>query len=151
MRDAGDSELNQMGNFRYTVDIYAPPERIWAAFVDVERWPEWTSTVTRVQRLDGGPLAVGSQTKIWQPQLTPVIWRVTVLDEAACVFMWTTSKPGIQVTATHKVEANGNGVRVTLSLDYLGLVGALMAWQLKDLNWDYLTREAAGLKQRCEQ
>jgi hypothetical protein len=30
-------------------------------------------------------------------------------------------------------------------------VGALMAWQLKDLNWDYLTMEAAGLKQRCEQ
>jgi hypothetical protein len=26
-----------------------------------------------------------------------------------------------------------------------------MAWQLKDLNWDYLTMEAAGLKQRCEQ
>ena len=140
-----------MGNFRYTVEVFAPPERIWAVLVDVDRWPEWTPTVTRVERLEEGPLAVGSQTKIWQPQLTPVVWRVTVLDEAAGVFTWTTSKPGIQVTATHTIEANGDGVRVTLSLDYSGLVGVLMAWQLKDLNWDYLTREAAGLKQRCEQ
>jgi hypothetical protein len=107
--------------------------------------------VTRAQRLEEGPLAVGSQTKIWQPQLTPVIWRVTVLDETAGVFTWTTSKPGIQVTATHKIEPSGDGAKVTLSLDYSGLVGALMAWQLKDLNWDYLAREAAGLKQRCEQ
>jgi hypothetical protein len=107
--------------------------------------------VTRAQRLEGGPLVVGSQTKIWQPKLTPVTWRVTVLDETAGVFTWTTSKPGIQVTATHKMETNGSGVRVTLSLDYSGLVGALMAWQLKDLNWDYLTTEAAGLKRRCEQ
>jgi uncharacterized membrane protein len=140
-----------MENFRYTVEVFAPPERIWAVFVDVERWPEWTPTVTRAQRLEGGPLAVGSQTKIWQPKLTPVIWRVTVLDETAGVFTWTTSKPGIQVTATHKMETNDGGARVTLSLDYSGLVGALMAWQLKDLNWDYLTMEAAGLKQRCEQ
>jgi uncharacterized membrane protein len=140
-----------MGNFLYTVEVFAPPERIWATLVDLERWPEWTPTVTRVERLEEGPLAVGSQTKIWQPQLTPVIWRVTVLDETAGVFTWTTSKPGIRVTATHKMDANGDGVRVTLSLDYSGLVGALMAWQLKDLNWDYLTREAVGLKQRCEQ
>jgi uncharacterized membrane protein len=140
-----------MGNFRYTVEVFAPPERIWVVFVDVERWPEWTPTVTRAQRLEEGPLAVGSQTKIWQPQLTPVIWRVTVLDETAGVFTWTTSKPGIQVTATHKIEPSGDGAKVTLSLDYSGLVGALMAWQLKDLNWDYLAREAAGLKQRCEQ
>jgi uncharacterized membrane protein len=140
-----------MGNFRYTVEVFAPPERIWVVFVDVERWPEWTPTVTRAQRLEEGPLAVGSQTKIWQPQLTPVIWRVTVLDETAGVFTWTTSKPGIQVTATHKIEPSGDGAKVTLSLDYSGLVGALMAWHLKDLNWDYLAREAAGLKQRCEQ
>lgn len=140
-----------MGNFRYTVEVLAPPERIWAVLVDVERWPEWTPTVTRVERLEEGPLAVGSQTKIWQPQLAPVIWRVTVLDETAGVFTWIASKLGIRVTATHKLEPHGDGVRVTLSLDYSGLVGALMAWQLKDLNWDYLTREAAGLKQRCEQ
>jgi hypothetical protein len=29
-----------MGNFRYTVEVFAPPERIWVVFVDVERWPE---------------------------------------------------------------------------------------------------------------
>ncbi|MGO9437864.1 MAG: SRPBCC family protein [Terracidiphilus sp.] len=139
-----------MGNFLYTVEIYAAPERVWAAFVDVERWPEWTPTVTRVKRMDENPLAVGSRTKLWQPQLMPAVWRVTVLDESVGLFKWTAGLPGIQVTATHRVQPTPNGSHVTLSLDYTGLLGPLMAWQLKNLNWDYLTKEANGLKRFCE-
>ena len=47
------------------------------------------------------------------------------------------------------MSKNGSS-HVTLSLDYTGFLGPLIAWLLKDLNWDYLTREAAGLKRRCE-
>jgi len=36
------------------VDIAAPPGGVWAVIADVERWPEWTPTVTRLQRLDRG-------------------------------------------------------------------------------------------------
>jgi hypothetical protein len=79
------------------------------------------------------------------------VWRVTELDESAGVFTWVTGKPGIQITATHRIEPTLEGSRLTLTLDYTGLLGPLMAWQLKDLNWDYLTREAAGLKRFCEQ
>jgi uncharacterized protein YndB with AHSA1/START domain len=140
-----------MGKFRYTAEIFAPPERVWTATVDVERWPEWTPTVTRVKRMEDGPLAVGSKTKIWQPKLTPVVWRVTELDEAAGIFIWVTGKPGIQIAGMHQVEPTLHGCQLTLTLDYTGLLGPFMAWQLKDLNWEYLTREAAGLKRFCEQ
>ena len=141
-----------MGSFRYTAEIFALPARVWAALVDVEHWPEWTPTVTRVQRMEDSPLALGSRTKIWQPKLMPAEWRVIALDENAGVFTWVTSKPGIQITATHRIEPSTTreGTHVTLVLDYAGLLGPLMAWQFKDLNWDYLTKEAAGLKRLCE-
>ena len=37
-----------MTHFSVTVDIPAPPDRVWAVIADVERWPEWTPTVTRI-------------------------------------------------------------------------------------------------------
>jgi uncharacterized membrane protein len=139
-----------MPSFRYTVEIFAPPERVWQVLIDVERWPEWTPTVTRVERLEASPFAIGSRTKIWQPQLMANAWRVTALDERAGDFTWEASRPGIKVIAAHRLEPTSDGVRVTLTLDYRGLLGPLMALQLKGLNWDYLTKEAQGLKRRCE-
>ena len=53
-----------MGNFRYTVEVFAPPERIWAVLVDVDRWPEWTPTVTRVQRLEEAGVITGYTAQI---------------------------------------------------------------------------------------
>jgi hypothetical protein len=123
---------------------------VWEVLTDVARWPEWTPTVTRVERVEDGQLEVGSRTKIWQPQLMANTWQVTALNEQAGDFTWQTNRPGIKVIATHRVEPTSDGVRVTLTLDYRGLLGPLMAWQLKALNWDYLTREAQGLKRRCE-
>ncbi len=57
----------------------------------------------------------------------------------------------MQVIARHHAElAPGGSTRLTLELAYRGLFGRLMAIQLKHLNWDYLTREAKGLKAHCE-
>ena len=83
--------------------------------LDVERWPEWTTSVSKVQRMDIGPLTLGSRTRIWQPKLMPAVWQVTSLDEQRHIFAWTTHTFGIKIIARHQVDAIGARSRVTLS------------------------------------
>jgi uncharacterized protein YndB with AHSA1/START domain len=37
-----------VNRFSITAGIPAAPVRVWAVLADVERWPEWTPSVTRV-------------------------------------------------------------------------------------------------------
>ena len=58
--------------------IARPPADVFAALIDVEHYPEWliASGITRVERLDAGPLGAGSGLRISQT----VAGRSTVLD-----------------------------------------------------------------------
>lgn len=139
-----------MSDFRYVVEIRVSPPRVWSVLLDVEHWPEWTTSVTKVRRMDIGPLTLGSRTRIWQPKLMPAVWRVTSLDEKRHIFAWTTHVFGMKIVARHQVESVGVLSRVILSINYSGILGPFVARMLRDLNWDYLAREGTGLRKRCE-
>ena len=66
------------------VEIDAPAAVVWDVFSDVERWPEWTASVTRLVALDGPGLAVGKRFEIKQPRMPKLVWEVTDVD-AGCV------------------------------------------------------------------
>ena len=131
------------------VDIDASPEKVFAVLCDVERWPEWTSTMISVQRLDGGPFAVGSRTRVRQPKLRPAVWQVTEL-ESERNFTWTTGAPGLRMKAEHSVEPQGGGSRVALSFEISGPIGPVISRLYGGLIERYITTESQGLKQRCE-
>jgi len=135
--------------FSVAVNINAPPQRVLAVLCDVERWPEWTSTVTHVQRLDRGPFAVGSSARVLQPKLRPAVWQVTELD-ANCSFTWVTRAPGVRMTAGHYVEAQGDGSRAALSFEISGLLGPIISRLYRGLIQQYVATEAQGLKRRSE-
>jgi hypothetical protein len=117
---------------------------------DVERWPEWTPTVTSIRLLDRGALTVGSRAIIRQPKLPPAKWRVTELDEPHRSFTWVSWGPGVRVIARHWVEACGEGSRATLSLRFSGVLAGLFACVTRGLNDRYLAMEAKNLKKRSE-
>ena len=57
------------------VEIEAPAAVVWDVFSDVERWPEWTASVTRLVALDGPGLAVGKRFEIKQPRMPKLVWE----------------------------------------------------------------------------
>jgi hypothetical protein len=138
-----------MTDFLKSVAIDAPTERVWAATIDIERWPEWTPTVTRARRLGSGPMHVGSRFLIHQPKLPPALWVVGALEPLRTMIL-KTGMPGMRVIAHHRLEPKGEGCAVTLSVHFEGLFGGLLARWTGDLNHRYLEIEAAGLKRYCE-
>lgn len=133
-----------------SIDIDAPPERVWAVMTDIERWPEWTASVTNVELLQPGPLAVGSEARISQPRFGTWTWRVTTLDPGAS-FTWETARPGTRMVATHTVVPRGAGSGARLVVDSNGLAVTLLGWALAGTGRRYVEMEAQGLKRRSEE
>ena len=137
--------------FDTTVQTDAPVEAVWAALVDVRRWPEWTESMQDVRWLDDDGLRVGARARIKQPGTPAVTWTVTQLDEGRA-FVWEASSPGVTTVGTHAVSAAGDpgGSTLTLGLQQSGalawLVGALTGARTRR----FVQLEADGLKRAAE-
>jgi uncharacterized membrane protein len=135
---------------RIAIDVAAPPRRVWDVLVDVERWPDWTESVTSVRPLDAGPLAVGSRFELSQPRLPTGTYTVTAL-EAGKDFTWEQRQPGSTVSAHHEcTPLPDGGTRVELKVVMTGAFGGIVGRLYRKLTERYLAMEAAGLKARAE-
>lgn len=136
--------------FKQSVSINAPTSTVWAVLSDVERWPEWTASVTSVERLDGGAFSVGSRVRVKQPRLPVAIWRVTALEPGR-FFTWKAQGAGAKTVATHRIDPDGRGgSAVTLGLDQTGLLASLIGRFFGGMVRRYMAMEARGLKARSE-
>ena len=133
------------------IEVAAPIERVWEVLVDVERWPEWTDSVTSVRRLDEGQLAIGSRVEISQPRIPTGTYTVTGLEPGRS-FSWEQRQPGSMVVAHHACTplADG-GTHVELRVVMGGAVGGIVGRMYRKLTDRYLAMEAAGLKARSEE
>lgn len=133
-----------------SVDIDAPPERVWAVMSDVEAWPQWTASVTSVKRLDSGHFDVGSRARVKQPKFPPAVWTVEEIVPGRS-FTWVAGAPGFRAVGHHMVEPTPTGSRATLTFDQHGVIGELVGKFSADITNRYVHLEAAGLKRRSEE
>ena len=134
---------------RHDVTIAASPARVWAILTDVERWPERIPTVDTVERLEPGPLVVGSRTRLRQPRLPEAVWTVTELDEGTS-FTWRSRSPGMAIDAGHCVELRDRGSRLELSVAITGPLSRIGWLMTRSLTQRYVEIEAASIKQAAE-
>ena len=50
--------------FSSSVVIDAPPEKVFSLVDNLEEWPQWIPSITRIEKLSDGPLKEGSQIRV---------------------------------------------------------------------------------------
>src|SRR5262249_50688801 len=124
-------------------------EHVWAVLTDVERWPEWTASMTSVAYVKGSSIAVGSRARIKQPRLPEVLWEVTEVEPGQS-FSWQAGSAGITTLATHRLTPEpAGGVSVHLGIRQRGPLAWLVGLLTAGMTRRYVGMEAEGLKQRC--
>ena len=132
------------------IEIDAPADRVWPVIEDVERWSEWTASVTSIEIVDGRPFGEGTTATVKQPRLPEAVWTVTQHDPPRS-FRWESTAPGVRSMGDHAVRPAGDGRSVaTLVFEQRGPLGALTGLLFGRLIRRYVDTEAEGLKRRAE-
>jgi hypothetical protein len=137
-------------NLQASVDIRAGTKSVWDTLMDLERWPEWTRSIDKVERLDSIEFGVGSRVRVRQPRIPVAVWTVTEF-ELGRSFTWVSEAFGIKSAATHLLQPRDDGVvSVTLTLVQTGWLAWLVRSRAEKTAREYLAMESQGLKRRCQ-
>ena len=112
--------------------IAAPPERVWAGLVDVDRMGEWMKGLVKIERLTEGPLAVGSQfsetRKMFGREATEV-FEVTKFEPPRLLELYVDGKKGSsgcgEYRFRHILTPEGAGTRLVLDGEIGGQSGCM--------------------------
>ncbi|WP_017623884.1 SRPBCC family protein [Nocardiopsis chromatogenes] len=135
--------------YETTRQIAARPEEVWPVLTDVERWPEWSPTVSSVRALDGGTMRLGARYRLVQRRTPPAVWSVTVFAPGR-EFTWDTRFLGARMTAEHHLDAADGATRVRLVLSLEGRAAPVLASIVGARMRRFVDIEATALKWRCE-
>lgn len=129
--------------------IAAPADTVWRLTTDVTNLPSLTPTMQKVERLDDGPLQVGSRTRIKQPGQSAAVWTVTRIEPGS-EFVWETKRLWLRMVGGHRIEDLDGSCRNVLSLELTGpgsgLLGALIGSTVRKA----IATENAGFKTAAE-
>jgi uncharacterized protein YndB with AHSA1/START domain len=136
--------------FEKTIEIKVPRAKVWAALVDIQSWPLWSESMTKIERLDDGPFGMGSEALITQPNVPALTWKVVAFEPGES-FAWQATARWVTTWASHQIAAAGDGrCVVTLAIKQSGALAWLASLALGKQTRRYVEMEAKGLKRYCE-
>ena len=139
-----------MSIFTAEATTSASPTQTWRALIDITDWPRWTPSYKSIERLDDGPVVVGSRARVRQPRLAAAIYEVAEVDEGQN-FTWTSNAAGVRTVARHRlVPTSDGGTRIELAAELSGwLAGPVKAFLGRRIQ-RYVDLEANGIKAAAE-
>ena len=130
--------------------IKTPPERVWAAYLDLTGWLAWNPHMRELRLLTEGPLAVGSRARLVLKTGLRSTWEVTELNLGHS-FAWTASlAPGLRLVFDHVVEPLDGGSRAVLGIEASGPVAVVAGPVLRFVYARNLDHSLAALKRLLE-
>lgn len=133
--------------FAREVVIDARPDAVFDVLLDIESWPQWTKSMTSLERLTPGELAVGSRVRIRQPYMGARTWVITELIRPSR-FTWESTQAGVRLVARHDHVAQGRSTVARLGVSIGGVMGSLVAPLAAARTRRFLELEANGLAAR---
>lgn len=138
-----------MRTFSTTCHIEAPSAKVWSILMDLARWPEWNTTVPRVE----GKLAAGGRITVYSSASPGRAFPITVSVLIPTTRMvWTGGMPlGLfkgQRSFSLQEPAPGQTM-FTMTEVFSGLLAPLIVRSLPDLQ-PYFDEFAASLKRTAE-
>jgi carbon monoxide dehydrogenase subunit G len=135
--------------FEHTIDIDAPPDRVWAILSDLPPWGTWTTSVKSFEWVELDLLAEGAKARLELQGAPPAVWTVTSVDEGKS-FVWEARIRGVYTVAGHYIAPRGGGSSLTLTLDQTGLLATLIKPMISKVSRRNMQIEAEGLKRASE-
>ncbi len=105
-----------MGELAYAVWINAAPERVWRAYVDPNRIPEWQTGKPVIGDLHGGPGELGST---YVSRRGPLVARTTVTasDNPTRLVTRTDAYLGLELEVTSRLTERAGGTDLELTVE----------------------------------
>lgn len=99
---------------RVSIEIAAPPEKVYAFLADFTRHGEWSMSVNKLEQITPGPIAVGTEFK--SRETIPIEFdsfaRVTALDAPVRVAWQSTDHRVFRTDWEFEIRPDGNGTHL---------------------------------------
>lgn len=116
-----------MARYLATLETPRPQADVFAYLSDFSTTQEWDPGVAEAQRLDDGPIAVGSRFNVvadFMGRRTPLVYAVVALDAPNAITLRGENATVVSLDTITFAPAAGGGTRVTYDAD-LSLKGPL--------------------------